>query len=254
MEEGAPENNWFRIWPAAGQARVRLVCFPYAGVGASMCTGWMEHLEPWIELLAVQLPGRENRLREKPLEDLGPLKTALEATMPQYLDLPVALLGYSFGGTIAFEVARQMVAHDVPPCHLFIAATTAPHAKRRLEPITQLPDAEFINEIQLHFGGIPPEIARQNELLELLLPALRADMRVVETYEYVPGEPLPCPITALGGSDDTVVSMADLSGWGQHTRAKFRHRMYRGGHFFIRDQLPQMLRFINQQLAPYASG
>src|SRR5690606_28289447 len=125
----ATENIWIRLWPSRQPPSIRLVCFPYAGAGASMCNGWTDYLADDIELLAIQLPGRENRLREEPLQELAPLKKELEAILPHYFDLPMALFGYSFGGTIAFEVAREMNDHGVPPCHLIVGAAVAPQSE-----------------------------------------------------------------------------------------------------------------------------
>ena len=245
---------WFRTWPARSKATARLVCFPHAGVGASLCNGWSESLPDNVELMAVQLPGRENRMQETPLREFGPLKKALQEILPNYLDLPMGLFGYSFGGTFAFELARGMVEYGAVPAHLFVGASVAPQVPRNLEHISELPDEEFIGQIQANFGGIPPQIAGQPELLKLMLPALRADMHAIETYEYTPQEPLPLPITAFGGSDDPVISMSDMAAWKQQTSQRFRHRVMAGGHFFIREKFPQVLRYVGDQLNEYVAA
>lgn len=219
-----------------------------------MCNGWSESLPENIELMAVQLPGRENRLQEPPLREFGPLKTALREILPHYIDLPMGLLGYSFGGTFAFELARAMVQYGAPPCHLFVAAIMAPQNERKLPAISELSDDEFIAQVQANFGGIPPQIANEPELLNMMLPALRADMHTIETYRYQPGEPLPCPITALGGSDDAVASMADLAGWAEQTSGQFRHRIFAGGHFFIRERYPQVMRYVGAQMEQHVAA
>lgn len=247
----ATDDLWIRVLPSRKPPKIRLVCFPYAGSGASMCNGWTDHLADDIELLAIQLPGRENRLREAPLQEMGPLKAALEGVLPQYLDLPMALLGYSFGGTIAFEVAREMNVRGVPPCHLIVAAAVAPQSERKLAPITHLPDDEFVAAIQQNFGGIPPQLVGHEELLQLVLPALRADMHCIENYDYLPGEPLPFPITCIGGSEDTVATMAELGGWQAQTTSTFTHRLFPGGHFFIRERVPQVMRMVSEKLVPH---
>jgi surfactin synthase thioesterase subunit len=216
-----------------------------------MCNGWTDHLADDIELLAIQLPGRENRLRETPLQEMAPLKKELEAVLPHYFDLPMALFGYSFGGTIAFEVAREMTTRGIPPAHLIVGAAVAPQSDRRLNPITHLPDDQFVEAIQKNFGGIPPQLAGHDELLKLVLPALRADMHCIEGYNYQPGDPLPCPITCIGGSEDSVVSMAELGAWQSQTTSTFTHRLFPGGHFFIRERAPQVMRVVNDKLAPH---
>ena len=201
--------------------------------------------------MAVQLPGRENRLQETPLREFGPLKHALQQILPNYLDLPMGLFGYSFGGTFAYELARGMVEYGVAPSHLFVGAAVAPQLPRNLEPISELPDEQFVAELQANFGGIPPQIAGQQELLQMMLPALRADMHAIESYKHVPGEPLPCPITAFAGSEDTVISMAEMSAWSQQTAARFRHRVFPGDHFFIRDRYHQVMQYVSAQMTEH---
>jgi surfactin synthase thioesterase subunit len=223
-------------------------------VGASLCNGWSESLPDNVELMAVQLPGRENRLQETPLRDFAPLKRALEEILPNYLNLPMGLFGYSFGGTFAFELARGMVEYGAVPAHLFVGAVGAPQLKRELPVISELPDEAFIAEVQAHFGGIPPQIAGQPELLKMMLPTLRADMHAIETYEYQAGKPLPCPILAFGGSDDSVISMAQVAAWSDQTTDRFRHRIFSGGHFFIRDHYPQVMKFVGERLNEYVAA
>ncbi len=254
MTEVAKET-WFRTWPAkSGQPNARLIVFPHAGVGASLCNGWSESLPEGVELMAVQLPGRENRVQEPPLENFEPLIEALYHILPNFLDLPMGLFGYSFGGTLSFELARGMVAYGKPPCHLFVGAVMAPHVDRNLPVISQLPDEEFIGQLQAHFGGIPPQIAGEAELLKLMLPAMRADMHAIESYDYVAGDPLPCPITALGGSDDPVGDMAGLNAWAEQTSDQFRHRIFAGDHFFIRQRHAQVMRYIGEQLEQHVAA
>ena len=245
------KDLWFRTWPARSEPMARLVCFPHAGVGASLCNGWSESLPDCVELMAVQLPGRENRLQETPLREFTPLKEALQKILPNYLDLPMGLFGYSFGGTFAFEVARGMIDFGAVPAHLFVGAAIAPQRRRNIEHISELPDEEFIAKLQAHFGGIPPQIAGQPELLKMMMPALRADMHAIETYDYEPGEPLPCPITAFGGSDDPVISMSDIAGWREQTTERFRHRIFAGGHFYIRERSQHVMRYVGEQLHDY---
>ncbi len=255
MTAGVAEATWLRTWPArSGGATARVVCFPHAGVGASLCNGWAETLPENIELMAVQLPGRENRMQETPLREFGPLKEALYEILPKYFDLPMGLLGYSFGGTFSFEIARGMVKYGFPPCHLFVGASPAPQIERRFPAISEMPDEQFVGELQAHFGGIPPQIVGHPELLKMMMPAMRADMHAIEAYQYEEGEPLPCPITALGGSDDPAITMADLAGWAEQTSASFRHRIFAGGHFFIRERYAQVMRYVGEQMEQHVAA
>jgi medium-chain acyl-[acyl-carrier-protein] hydrolase len=114
----------------------------------------------------------------------------------------------------------------------------------------ELPDRELIDTVRRRFGGIPDAVAENAELVEVLLPALRADLVVYETYTYRDEPPLASPIVVLGGTDDTEVTAADLEGWRRETAGRFTTRRLPGGHFFLQSARRQVLRVIAGQLAP----
>ena len=144
------------------------------------------------------------------------------------------LLGHSMGAWLAFELARELRRRgERMPGLLIVAASPAPQRSRAIEPIHQLPDAEFVAEMSRRFDGIPPAVRANEELLQLLLPAMRADMRLLETYEYVEEPPLEVDIFALGGVEDHAVSATALADWRRHTTGRFSSRLLPGGHFFL---------------------
>jgi medium-chain acyl-[acyl-carrier-protein] hydrolase len=210
----------------------RLVCFPYAGAGASLYRDWPRLLPGAIEVVAVQLPGREDRAAESPATEMGPLVRRLAQVLRPYATLPMALLGHSGGAVLAFEVARQLAARGGPLAHLFVAAEPAPHLPLR-PAIHALPDAGLLSAVRT-IGGTPPEVLASPRLMEALLPMLRADFALFERHRCAPGPLLTCPVTALGGDGDHRTSADELRAWGGHTTGPFRLRLFPGGHFFLR--------------------
>jgi len=227
-------DRWlFRPMPRPN-ATMRLFCFPYAGVGASVYRAWPGHLPGGVELCAVQPPGREGRLREAPFTSICDLIEAAVGGLGPYFDRPFALFGHSMGGLLAFEVARALVARGgTPPVHLFVSGRRAPHLPSPHRPITHLDHDAFVAEMRRRYDGIPEEVLRSPELMELLVPTLRADMMALESYTHVAGPPLECPITAYGGLEDSDATEPEIAAWAPYSRGAFRYRILLGNHFFI---------------------
>lgn len=226
-----PESPF--LWRARrpGAAR-RLICFPHAGAGATAYADWSRWLPADIEVVAVQLPGRQNRIAEDFYTEVPPLVAALSHALGPVLDLPCAFFGHSAGAQLAYEVARALRDRGrTGPEHLFLSAQPAPGAPVR-PVLHELPDAEFRAEM-IRLGGIDPEIAADAPVMESLLAVLRADFGLWERHRVVPGEPLDCPITVLTGRSDPRASIADVDLWRAHTGAEFAARTYDGGHFYF---------------------
>lgn len=227
-------------------ARLRLVCFSYAGRGASVFARWGSEMPPSVEVSAAQYPGREDRLSDPPARRVGELVDALLPSIIERLDRPFAFFGHSLGSIIAFETMRALRERGLPlPLHLFVSARHAPQVAT--EPATathRLPDAEFINAVQQRFVGVPRAILDEPELMRLLLPALRADCEMLETYAYRDGPPFAIPITAFGGLRDMAVTREGLEAWAGQTTSSFRLHMIDGDHFFVNDRQGPLVREI----------
>jgi medium-chain acyl-[acyl-carrier-protein] hydrolase len=240
---------WLACHRPNPRAALRLFCFPYAGGGAPIYRNWVERLPPEVEVCPVQLPGRGGRLREKPFSRMAPLAEALAAELRAYLDKPFAFFGHSMGAIIGFEVARVLRREGAPrPRYLFASGRAAPQIPRPDPPTYELPEAEFIEELR-RLNGTPAEVLEHPELMQVMLPLVRADFELIQTYDYTPGPPLDCPISAAGGLEDEGVSREQLEAWREQTAASFTLRMYPGDHFFIHSAQPQLLRMLAQELA-----
>ena len=241
-------NSWLQHWQPRPQARLRLFCFPYAGGSASLFRTWSEALPPEVEVCPVQLPGRENRLMEPAFSHMQPLIASLAQALLPLLDMPYAFFGHSMGGLISFEFTQHLYreGHE-GPVHLFVSGRSAPHILDPDPPISHLPEAEFIEELR-KLQGTPEEVLQNNELLELLLPLLRADFCLCETYRPTPGKPLPCPITAFGGLQDDEAPRETVLAWKTYTHNTFKTHFFMSGHFFIRTEQSALLQALTPDL------
>ncbi len=243
-----PTHGWLFVPRPNPQATLRLFCFPYAGGGATIFRRWPDSLPDTVEVCAVRLPGREGRLREPAFDRLSPLVDALAAALHPALDRPFAFFGHSMGALVAFELARRLRRDGRPgPRLLFVSGRKAPHL-RTDRSCHAWPEPQFREELR-RLGGTPREVLEHPEMMRVLVPILRADFAVCETYAHQSDEPLGCPVTAFGGLDDEDARREHLEGWAAHTRAAFRLRMLPGNHFFLHSAETRLLQMVADELS-----
>lgn len=241
-------NSWVKYPKPNPEAKLRLFCFHYAGGAALSFRSWWDYLPSTVELCAIELPGRSFRPQETPFTHIEPLIQALAPAILPNLSKPFAFFGHSMGAFVSFELARLLSKeYNQSPLHLFVSGQRAPQLPDRHPPIRALPDAEFLKELR-RYNGTPEAILENAELMELLLPTLRADFSVVETYSYTPELPLDCPITAFGGLEDWKANALDLEPWGEQTNSAFSLEMFPGDHFFLHSAQSLLLERLSQLL------
>lgn len=241
-------NPWLKLPRPNPQARLRLFCFPYAGGSASIFRAWAAALPAEIELVAVELPGRGERFKERPMMDLPALLSALKAALQSHLHLPFVFFGHSLGALLSYELARTLRRAQAPqPQQLLVSGWRAPQLPDRQPKLAQLPEPAFIEELR-RFNGTPKGVLDNMELRELFLPILRADFAIAESYIYTPDIPLSCPIAAFGGLQDKTVSRDELMAWRDQTNRNFTVRMLPGDHFFLNTAQSLLLPAIAQDL------
>jgi medium-chain acyl-[acyl-carrier-protein] hydrolase len=241
--------QWIEFYKPNNKSKVRLFCFHHGGGGASAFYKWADKLPETIELGAVQLPGRENRFDEPLLQNMEEVIHGLLKNFDSYLGKPYIFFGHSMGAKISFELARALRNLNLPlPSHLVVSGCGAPHLPSDRPPIHALPDHEFISQL-LIYNGIPPEIINNKEdLINLYLPIIKADFKILENYEFKIEEALPCNIVAIHGREDSTVEEENILEWKYHTAYNFRYFSTSGDHFFIKSAQNEVLNIIIQSL------
>ena len=225
-----------------------MFCFPYAGGAAVVYRNWGEILPVTVQVIPVELPGRGARLKEAPFVSLPALIGDLSEVILPLLDMPFVFFGHSMGAVIAFELAQCLRRkYDCEPQAVFVAGRRAPQIPDS-DPVSyNLPKEEFIEELS-RLEGTPKEVLEHAELMELMIPLLRADFQLVQTYNYVQDVPLRCPIIVYGGMQDYDVSRDLLLPWKELTSSRFALYMLPGDHFFLRSSHHLLLELLTREL------
>ena len=233
-----PSSNWLMCPRPDAAAPLRLWCIPFAGGGAAVWHPWAAQLAGLAEVIAVRLPGRENRHAETPFVHLLQIIPLLVEMIAPFAMEDYVLCGHSLGGLIAFELTRGLRARGLRlPQALIVSGARAPHYAPDRPLLHQLPHRDFVAHVERRYGAIPPELRDHPEFLDLLLPVLRADLEVYETYQHSPAAPLDLPILALGGRDDANVTREQLQDWAGYTTGRFESDLLPGGHFFLQEDV-----------------
>lgn len=231
---------WFPYPPAAPPRPLRLFCLPPAGGGASGYRTWIGAFGPDVEVVPVQLPGRESRLHERPAGSAAELADRLVAPVLDRAGARFVVFGHSMGAILAHELTHRLCAAGRPPERLIVSAHRAPQlvAGRRWDrPAAEMSDDD-LRDYLADRAGTPREILDLPELMELVLPVLRADLALCQSYADTARPPLPVPFHVFGGKDDPEAGAEDLAAWADRTSARFRLRILPGGHNYLFDDAP----------------
>jgi medium-chain acyl-[acyl-carrier-protein] hydrolase len=239
---------WIERTRASGIPQFRLFCFPYAGGGTAIFRDWAKELGLNVEVCAIRLPGRERRFGEAPMRRSEQIVAAVVPILRDLLDLPFAMFGHSMGAVLAYEVARALrAAAAAEPRLLVVSAHNAPQSPPRHRNWHTLPRDALIAQLKA-LNGTPPEIFEHDDLVDLMLPMLRGDLELIETYQCAAGPLLTCPVLAIGGADDADVPSQELAGWASVTTGSFKPLRLPGGHFFITTGRTGFLQTLRREL------
>ncbi|ASO20364.1 surfactin synthase thioesterase subunit [Actinoalloteichus hoggarensis] len=229
---GDTNDRWVRRFHPAPTATARLLCLPHAGGSASYFFPVSRRLSPGVEALAVQYPGRQDRLAEKPLESVEELADRLVDVVLPFRDKPLGLFGHSLGALLAFELALRLEDRGVRPVGLFASGRRAPITTREDE-YTHLGDDAALIAAVTRLGGTSPGLFDDEEMAAMVLPSIRADYRAAETYRYRPGPRLATPVHAFVGDADPKATVEEVRRWAEHTDGGFDLTIHPGGHFYL---------------------
>jgi len=241
------DGLWLRGYHPAPEGAPRLLCFPHGGGSASSYFPFSAALSSSLDVVAVQYPGRQDRLREPVIEDLITLAELIAGHARDLAeDRPLALFGHSMGAVVAFEVARRL---GVAPLAFFVSGRRAPSTERT-ELVHRMGDEGFLAEVR-RLGATDPRVLDNPRLLGAVLPMLRGDYNAIGDYRYRPGPPLTCPVIALTGDADPLTTVEEVRRWRDHTTGEFALHVLPGEHFFVHEHRAEVVAIIRDRLVPH---
>lgn len=250
MSRPAGSRRWFV--GGTSPAPVRLFCLPFAGGGASIYRTWAREL-PGIDVVAVQLPGREDRYGEPAYTNLRRLTADLATAIEPMLDRPAVFFGHSMGGAIAYQLAVDLKARGLGPRLLILSARHAPHVPLSRPPIHTLSDEAFVGELR-KLSGTPTAVLDNRELMDFLLPILRADFELCDTHACAREAAIDVPLLLFGGVDDATAPRHALEAWREYSSGALELKMFPGGHFFLQTHQAAVLQAIRAAVGVRGAG
>ncbi|MFD7541820.1 thioesterase II family protein [Streptomyces sp. NPDC059819] len=238
---------WLRSYHPTPDAAARLVCFPHAGGSASFYFPVSAALSPVADVVAVQYPGRQDRHTEKGIETVAELADRIAEVLRSDTSPPLTFFGHSMGAVLAFEVARRLERTGRAPAHVFASGRRAP-SSHRPENVHQRDDEGVIAEMR-KLSGTDPRILGDDEVLRMVLPAIRSDYTAIENYRADPGAQIGSPITVLVGDDDPRTTLDEARAWEPHTLGTFDMKVFSGGHFYLTDHAPDVIAILKAYFA-----
>jgi len=230
-----------------------LLCFPHAGGTAASYVHWARAL-PGTNVVPVELPGRGRRIDERPLDSMAALVTDLAGAVLRQVSGQFALFGHSMGALVAFELAHRLHRRfGLRPTRLLVSGSASPGSSRRKAPRHRLPDDELWQEVR-RLNGTPGEVCDSEEIRQMWTATIRADFALVENYRCAPRNPLDCPISVFGGTDDPEVAFAELAAWSAFTRAGHTVSTFPGDHFYLHRHPRTFLNVLSHKLATRPSA
>lgn len=245
---GTDIDKWVRRFHPAPAAPVRLISLPHAGGSASFLFPLSQALAPAVEVWTIQYPGRQDRRTERGFDSIEELADAIFAVLRPGLDKPTALFGHSMGAMLAYELAVRFEREaGTSPVHVFASGRRAPSCHRD-ENVHTRDDAGVLAELR-KLAGTDPRVLGDDEIIQMIMPAVRSDYKAVETYRHRDRGPLSCPVTVLTGDSDPMITLDEAQAWAKHTTGPCEVKVLPGGHFFLVDQAPAVIREIRTRLA-----
>lgn len=238
-------SRWFHRPLPRPEARLRLVCVPYAGAGAAVFNTWADRLPDDVELIAVRLPGRETRFRERQFSEWEPLAEEFAHAIDSQVRSPFIALGHSMGAMLAYEAVTR--AGGRLPERVILSGCRAPGTQPTSPRIHDLPFQQFNKGLE-RLAATPPEILADERVMALLEPMLRADIRLAETWPHQEPRALPVPVTTFCGTDDQIAPPHAVAEWRAFARHGFTSHAIPGGHFFIHDNQTEFFRRLRDEL------
>jgi surfactin synthase thioesterase subunit len=237
----------------APSQKINLFCLPFAGGSFYAYRDFQKYADDSVNVIPIDLPGHGRRMGEPLMRDIRQMAEDVFQQIRDNINEPYAIYGHSMGTLLGYLVSQKIVKLGSPaPVHLFFSGRYAPSVPCKERDFHLLPRDQFIRKL-MEYGGMPLEVMREQELMDLFVPIMQADFEAVSGYRYEPSAPLDTPITVMNGLSDQTTTYDEALKWQEITTGEVSVKQFPGGHFFIFDHLPEIGRIISQRLLGIAA-
>jgi surfactin synthase thioesterase subunit len=232
----------------ASSQKITLLCLPFAGGSFYAYRDFQKYTDDFVRVLPIDLPGHGRRMGEPLMRDIWQIIEDVFQQIRNHINEPYAIYGHSMGTLMGYLVTQKIAKQGLPaPLHLFFSGRYAPSVLSKERDFHLLPRDEFIRRV-MEYGGMPAEVMREQELMDLFVPIMQADFEAVSTYRYEASAPFQTPITVMSGLSDETTTYEEASKWQEVTTGDVTVKQFPGGHFFIFDHLPEIGKIVSQRL------
>lgn len=237
-------SSWFVNYSQSSNPTYKIICFHPAGGSASQFRTWPAHLPGEISILALQLPGREERFNERKITEFSSLIPIIAEQFMSHLTTPYVIVGHSLGALIGFEIVRhfQLTKQQLP--EFLVIAAKEPPTVHKIPSRPEIMDDEWLLRRLKSYSSVPEDLFQFDEFKEIFMPYIRSDFLLLNSYRYNSSPQLKVPVIALHGNEDRTVELNKIRSWSNLTGHSFKLKTFKGGHFFIRDSEKEVLKYL----------
>ena len=242
------KTKWIQYEHSAENPKHRIFCFPYAGGSALFYAKWYTHISSHVDVFPIQLPGRESRMKEKPIRDMNEALERIIRHIEPLLTENYSFVGHSMGSIMAYEVAKRLAQKKCKmPERIYISGALPPDLLGQSEKIHEMSDEDFCNRL-MGYDNLQPDMLEHEEFYKFFLPIIRADFEMIETYRPMGYWKMPCDVTILSGTEDPFVPIENLEQWDRYCEKKPDIVTFSGNHFFLKEHVEEVCGIINENM------
>ncbi len=235
------DSEWLPNLTFATDGTPRLFCFSYAGGSAEIFRQWQSPLKSKAQICPMEMPGRGRRFTEPYSESIETAALQAAEAIASLNPAPYYLFGHSMGTIMALETARHLQAlRAKPPRALIVSGRYPPHAQTVKRSFHTASEEAIVDELR-RLGGTPEEILLNDDFRNAILPIVRDDFRLVETYDPKVDPILDIPVFACCGEDDEDTPYSVMKRWGEISSKACSVTQFNGGHFYITNSRQELL-------------
>lgn len=237
-------SKWIRYGKTKTDSEKCMICIPFAGSGASLFAGWQRIMGDDMEILPIQLPGREERIAEKPVTSVDEAVISIaQAVVPAINGRDFVIFGHSMGGLIAYALTAKLEKDYGMSPDLCVISASSINICAKKQKVSEMSDEELIQELS-SYGGMDEQLLSLPDYLKMYLDIIRNDYKIIEDFAASDKTSVRSPFRLYSGTEDTLIAKDDMKEWYGLTSSGVTEKVFEGDHFFIKKHVDDICKDI----------